>query len=144
MIAANSLLRISTRRCNARIILSRSITGTKDVMTHADEEKSLVVNHLNSLRLAHSKEPIPYTGDIVITPINTEIGKFGHKKVTVVGCGQVGMAIAYAMLNQVTAGTIALVDTNKEKLQGEAMDLEQGSAFHQHVRIVASDDYVSG
>lgn len=47
------------------------------------------------------------------------------------------------MLNQVTAGTIALVDMNKEKLFGEAKDLEQGSAFHQHVRILASDEYVS-
>jgi threonine dehydrogenase-like Zn-dependent dehydrogenase len=112
-------------------------------MIHVDEEKSLVKNHLKSLRLAHSKEPIPYTGDIEISPMNTERGDLGHKKVTVVGCGQVGMAIAYAMLNQVTAGTIALVDMNKEKLKGEAMDLEQGSAFHQHVRIVASDDYVS-
>lgn len=53
------------------------------------------------------------------------------------------MAIAYSMLNQVTAGTIALVDMNKEKLFGEAKDLEQGSAFHQHVRILASDEYVS-
>jgi malate/lactate dehydrogenase len=43
------------------------------------------------------------------------------------------MAIAYSMLNQVTAGTIALVDMNKDKLEGEAKDLEQGSAFHQHV-----------
>ena len=53
------------------------------------------------------------------------------------------MAIAYSMLNQVTAGTIALVDMNKDKLEGEAKDLEQGSAFHQYVRILASDEYVS-
>ena len=113
-------------------------------MTHADEEKSLVQDHLSNLRLNHSLEPIPYTGEIEISPINTpNDGALGHKKVTVVGCGQVGMAIAYAMLNQVTAGTIALVDMNKEKLKGEAKDLEQGSAFHQNVRILASDEYVS-
>jgi L-lactate dehydrogenase len=47
----------------------------------------------------------------------------------------------YAVLNQVTAGTIALVDMNAEKLDGEAKDLAQGSAFHQHVRIEASSDY---
>jgi malate/lactate dehydrogenase len=47
------------------------------------------------------------------------------------------------MLNQVIAGTIALVDMNKEKLEGEAKDLQQGSAFHQHVRILASNEYVS-
>jgi L-lactate dehydrogenase len=47
----------------------------------------------------------------------------------------------FAILNQVTAGTIALVDMNAEKLDGEAKDLAQGSAFHQHVRIEAGSDY---
>jgi len=45
------------------------------------------------------------------------------------------------MLNQTTAGTIALVDQNATKLDGEAKDLEQGSAFHQNVRVLASDTY---
>jgi malate/lactate dehydrogenase len=53
------------------------------------------------------------------------------------------MSIAYAMLNQTIAGTIALVDIDKNRLEGEAKDLEQGSAFHQYVRIEASDEYVS-
>jgi hypothetical protein len=98
---------------------------------------------LDNLRLNHSFEPIPYTSDIEVSPLNQEIGKIGHKKVTVVGCGQVGMAIAFSMLNQVVAGTIALVDINRDKLEAEAKDLEQGSAFHQHIRILASDEYVS-
>lgn len=93
--------------------------------------------------MANSVEPIPYTANISITPLNHPDGHIGHKKVCVVGCGQVGMAVAYAFLNQGVAGTIALVDMNREKLAGEAKDLEQGGAFHQHVRIVASDDYVS-
>lgn len=79
-------------------------------------------------------------------PLNynaAERGHLGHKKVTVVGCGQVGMATAYAFLNQASVGTIALIDSNREKLEGEAKDLEQGSAFHQHTRILASDEYVS-
>ena len=45
------------------------------------------------------------------------------------------------MLNQVTAGTIALVDVNAERLDGEAKDLAQGSAFHQNVRILADSNY---
>lgn len=98
---------------------------------------------VQTLRLSHSVEPTPYTDTFELTPNNIPMDKLGHKKVTVVGCGQVGMAIAYSMLNQVTAGTIALVDMNKDKLEGEAKDLEQGSAFHQHVRILASDEYVS-
>ena len=94
------------------------------------------------LRLAHSVEPIPYANDLELTPLNTGY-HLGHKKVTVVGCGQVGMAIAYSILNQQSAGTIALVDMNRGRLEGEAKDLEQGSAFHQQVRILASDEYVS-
>ena len=93
------------------------------------------------LRLTHSKEAIPYSEGLELTPVNANRSDLGHKKVSVVGCGQVGMAIAYAMLNQTVAGTIALVDQNRSKLEGEAKDLEQGSAFHQNVRILASDDY---
>jgi hypothetical protein len=51
------------------------------------------------------------------------------------------MAIAYAILNQMSAGTISLVDMNADKLQGEAKDLEQGSGFHENVRIEASTQY---
>jgi L-lactate dehydrogenase len=45
------------------------------------------------------------------------------------------------MLTREVAGSIALVDVNKSKLEGEAKDLRQGSAFHQRVRVEASDDY---
>lgn len=45
------------------------------------------------------------------------------------------------MLNQTSAGTLALVDMNAEKLDGEAKDLFQGSAFHQNVRIEAGSEY---
>lgn len=38
---------------------------------------------------------------------------------SVTGCGQVGMAIAYAILNQEIAGSIALVDINEDKLDGK-------------------------
>lgn len=108
---------------------------TNDLVSRGDE--------LSHLRLSHSKEPIYDTDGNELTPENHIGIKLGHKKVTVVGCGKVGMAIAYAMLNQTTAGTIALIDRNPTRLEGEAKDLEQGSAFHQHVRILASDDYVS-
>jgi hypothetical protein len=107
------------------------------------EAGGALLRHFHQLRMAHSIEPIPYTENISITPLNHPDGYIGHKKVTIVGCGQVGMATAYAFLNQGTAGTIALVDMNREKLEGEAKDLEQGSAFHQNVRILASDEYVS-
>ena len=58
---------------------------------------------------------------------------------TIVCCST--LEAQYAMLNQVTAGTIALVDMNATRLDGEAKDLAQGSAFHQTVRILADSSY---
>lgn len=151
MIAMNNTLRFSRHLVarpihpRSRIATARLVHSTTTIGNPSDEAKDILHQafDLRHLRLDHSVEPIPFTGGIELTPENVSNEKLGHKKVTVVGCGQVGMAIAYSMLNQVTAGTIALVDMNKAKLEGEAKDLEQGSAFHQHVRILASDEYVS-
>ena len=62
-------------------------------------------------------------------------------KVSIVGCGQVGLAIAYSLLNRNAVGALALCDIDEEKLIGEAMDLRQGSAFYSRVRIDASSNY---
>ncbi len=133
-------------RCRHHADLSlRYTSATTGLFNVSDGMNDILhqTSDLVRLRLQHSVEPIPFTAGFELTPENLPLDRLGHKKVTVVGCGQVGMAIAYSMLNQVTAGTIALVDMNKEKLEGEAKDLEQGSAFHQNVRILASDEYVS-
>ena len=51
-------------------------------------------------------------------------------KVVIVGCGNVGMSYAYSLLNQKTAvNELILVDLNKEKTMGEAMDLNHGLPF---------------
>ena len=101
-----------------------------------------MLDHLQTMKLKASIDPIPYTSDIPITPLNdSPSDKIEHKKVTIVGCGQVGMAIGYAILNQTTAGTIALIDMNEERLLGEAKDLQQGSGFHDNVRIMAGSTY---
>lgn len=95
-----------------------------------------------STPLLRARDPIPYQDNLPSSTSSTTSSRLlGHKKVSVIGCGQVGMATAYAMLNQTVAGSIALVDPSEEKLLGEAKDLEQGSAFHQNVRIEASTDY---
>lgn len=102
----------------------------------------VITEHLQNMRLRESVDPIPYSTDAPFLPVNEPApGVMPHRKVSIVGCGQVGMATAYAILNQTAAGTIALVDMNEEKLEGEAKDLRQGSAFHQNVRIFADSDY---
>ena len=45
-------------------------------------------------------------------------------KIMVVGCGNVGMAYVYALLNQKNkVDEIALVDLDRERIEGEVMDL---------------------
>ncbi|XP_047524327.1 L-lactate dehydrogenase isoform X1 [Pieris napi] len=62
-------------------------------------------------------------------------------KITVVGAGQVGMAAVFSMLTQGVSNNIALVDVMAEKLRGEMMDLQHGSAFMNNAKINASTDY---
>ena len=48
----------------------------------------------------------------------------------------VGMSYAYAMMNQQTCDELVLIDYNKQKADGEAMDLNHGLAFSgSHMRI---------
>ncbi len=51
------------------------------------------------------------------------------QKVVLIGTGFVGMSYAYALLNQNICNELALIDINKDKARGEAMDLNHGLAF---------------
>ncbi|XP_020112494.1 L-lactate dehydrogenase B-like [Ananas comosus] len=62
-------------------------------------------------------------------------------KISVVGAGNVGMAIAQTILTQDLADEIALVDAKPEKLQGEMLDLQHAAAFLPRVRIMSGTDY---
>lgn len=51
-------------------------------------------------------------------------------KVVIIGCGNVGMSYAYALLNQKTyVNELALIDLNYDKVVGEVMDLNHCLAF---------------
>lgn len=53
-----------------------------------------------------------------------------NNKVVVIGCGNVGMSYAYALLNQRTnVGELVLIDLDKERVEGEVMDLNHCLAF---------------
>ncbi|MFA6796100.1 MAG: L-lactate dehydrogenase [Bacilli bacterium] len=53
----------------------------------------------------------------------------GKRKVVLVGTGMVGMSFAYAALNQHLFDELVLIDMNKERAIGEAMDLNHSLAF---------------
>ena len=51
-------------------------------------------------------------------------------KVVLIGCGNVGMSYAYALLNQRTAVTeLVLIDLDQKRIEGEVMDLNHCLAF---------------
>ncbi len=52
-----------------------------------------------------------------------------NRKVVLIGTGMVGMSYAYALLNQGACDELVLIDVDKERAQGEAMDLNHGVAF---------------
>ena len=62
------------------------------------------------------------------------------KKITVIGTGSVGATIANDLMIQGIASEIVLIDINKEKAFGEAMDIYQGATFGSPT-IVRSGDY---
>lgn len=60
-------------------------------------------------------------------------------KITIIGAGSVGSTIAYTLSGQDIASELVLIDINKEKVQGEVMDIEQGTCFRDPISIVAGD-----
>ena len=63
-------------------------------------------------------------------------------KVVLVGCGNVGMAYAYALVNQkVYVDELVLIDINKDKCIGEAMDLNHCMAYSPSKINVRVGDY---
>lgn len=63
------------------------------------------------------------------------------KKVAIVGVGMVGMSFAYAMLNQNICDELCLIDINKERAEGEAMDLSHGLPFAPSSMKIYSGSY---
>lgn len=55
--------------------------------------------------------------------------KTDNRKIALIGTGMVGMSYAYALLNQNVCDELVLIDINKERAMGEAMDLNHGLAF---------------
>ena len=58
-------------------------------------------------------------------------------KITIIGAGSVGATIAYNLSNQEIASEIVLIDINEEKVEGEVLDIAQGTCFRDPISIVA-------
>lgn len=62
-------------------------------------------------------------------------------KVVVIGTGFVGMSYAYALVNQGAVEELVLIDIDKDKAEGEAMDLNHGLAFGPRKMTIRAGDY---
>lgn len=51
------------------------------------------------------------------------------KKVTIIGAGSVGATTAFALLTRGAASEVVLIDVNKDKALGEALDIKQATPF---------------
>jgi len=65
-----------------------------------------------------------------------------NNKVVIIGCGNVGMSYAYALLNQKTnVQELVLIDLNKDRIIGEVMDLNHCLAFAPTKMQIKAGDY---
>ena len=60
-----------------------------------------------------------------------------QKKVTIIGAGSVGATTAFALLTRGAASEVVLIDVNKEKALGEALDIKQATPFIDNCDIYA-------
>jgi L-lactate dehydrogenase len=75
-----------------------------------------------------------------MTQYNTEELQMDHPtKISIVGAGNVGSAFAYALMLSGLASEIVLVDINRKKAAGEAMDLSHALSFSRPAVISAGE-----
>ena len=62
-----------------------------------------------------------------------------QRKVVVIGCGFVGAATSFALMESGLFTEMVLIDADKERAEGEAMDISHGLPFARPMKIYAGD-----
>lgn len=65
--------------------------------------------------------------------------KINNKKVAIIGCGYVGAASAFALMQSGLFTEMVLLDVNHERAEGEAYDISHGIPFTRPMQIYAGD-----
>lgn len=60
-----------------------------------------------------------------------------YQKAVMVGCGFVGSATVFALMESGLFSELVLIDANMEKAEGEAMDISHGVPFAKHQKVYA-------
>ena len=61
------------------------------------------------------------------------------RKIGIIGCGNVGMTVAYTLISHGLCTELVLIDVNKQKAESEAMDLGHCLPFLSPMQIYAGD-----
>ncbi len=61
------------------------------------------------------------------------------RKAAIIGCGFVGAASAFALMQSGLFSEMVLIDANRRKAEGEALDISHGLPFAKPMRIYAGD-----
>lgn len=65
--------------------------------------------------------------------------KINNRKVAVIGCGFVGSASAFALMQSGLFSEMVLIDSQHTKAEGEAMDISHGEAYARPMKIYAGN-----
>ncbi len=65
--------------------------------------------------------------------------KINVRKVAVIGCGFVGSSSAFALMESGLFSEMVLIDSEREKAEGEALDIGHGLPFAKPMKIYAGD-----
>ncbi len=63
--------------------------------------------------------------------------KINNRKVAIIGCGFVGSASAFALMQSGLFSEMVLIDVDHKKAEGEAMDISHGEAYARPMHIYA-------
>ena len=71
--------------------------------------------------------------------LEKDCGCVNLRKVAMIGCGFVGSASAFSLMQSGMFSEMVLIDADKEKAEGEALDISHGVPFARPMKIYAGD-----
>ena len=65
--------------------------------------------------------------------------QINNRKAAIIGCGFVGSASAFCLMQSGLFSELVLIDANRDKAEGEALDIAHGIPFAGQTKIYAGD-----
>ncbi|XP_011210996.2 L-lactate dehydrogenase [Bactrocera dorsalis] len=131
---------LSKRTAIPSMITHQRHLGRMQILLNGPRPSSELASS-NSVDILSSRA---YSTDLVREKLITTVARPAKKtkrKVTVVGCGQVGMAAVMAILSQNVSNEVCIIDANEKLVNGESKDMQHGSVFLRDATIVGNTDY---